>query len=137
MSFSLVSLPYWSARPGPFTKKFTFKAGTEELEQVVKAVKRAQANQCRIYFLTKNEQNYGLIAVSLSTLDQDEIPILVLDYLFVSLQYRGQVFDELDGLKISDFLQRRHFNWRWTSTTSRQCDFWDWSLQMTNSARSM
>jgi len=83
--FDLVSLPHWSARPGPFTKKFTFKSGTDEQEQVVKAVKRAKDNQCRIYVLTNNEENCSFIAVSLSTLGTDELPMLALDYLFVSL----------------------------------------------------
>lgn len=104
MPFSLISLPHWSARPGSFTKKFTFRTGTEEQEQVIKAVKRARDNQCRIYILTNNEENYGFIAVSLSTVESDELPMLVLDYLFVSLQYRGAIFPELGELKIADYL---------------------------------
>lgn len=103
MPFNLVPLPYWSTHPGSFTKKFLFEIGTQEHDQVVKAVKRAKDNQCRIYLLT-NEENYGFIAVSLSTVGKDEVPILVLDYLFVSLQYRGKVFENLGGLKIADFL---------------------------------
>ena len=94
MHFNLVCLPHWSAHPGSFTKKFTCKQGTDEREQIVKSVKRAKANQCRIHVLMNNEESSGFIAVSLSTVGKDQIPTLVLEYLFVSLQYRGQTFGE-------------------------------------------
>jgi len=36
-----------------------------------------------------NEESYGFIAISLSTVGKAKLPTLVLEYLFVSLQYRG------------------------------------------------
>jgi hypothetical protein len=102
--FVLESLPYYSASPGSVTKRFSYLKGTDERDQVVKAAKRAKANQCRIYVLKNNAESLALIAVSLSTVGEDALPMLLLDYMLVSLQHRGKVFAELGGLKIGEFL---------------------------------
>jgi GNAT superfamily N-acetyltransferase len=102
--FNFESLPLSSARPASFAKQFKFRNGTDERDQAVNAVKRAKANQCRIYVLKNNAENFGFIAVSLSTVGADVLPMLVLDYMLVSLQYRGMVYSELGGLKIVEYL---------------------------------
>lgn len=104
MPFKLTTLPHWSAHPASFTKRFTCKPGTDEREQVVKSVKRAKENQCRIHVLSDKHECYGFTAISITTIGKYKIPVLILEYLFVSLQYRGQDFDLLDGLKVADWL---------------------------------
>lgn len=104
MAFNLQTLQHWAARPGPFTKRFISKAGTDEREQIVKAVNRAKDNQCRIHVLMDGGDSYGFIAISLTTVGKDKIPTLVLEYLFVSLPYRGNNLAELEGLKVGDWL---------------------------------
>lgn len=71
---------------------------------MVKAAKRAKTNQCRIYVLKDGNESLAFIAVSLSTVGENALPMLVLEYMLVSLQHRGKVFPELGGLKIGEYL---------------------------------
>lgn len=104
MAFNLLTLPHWSAHPASFPKRFTCNPSTDEREQIVKAVNRAKGNQCRIHVLMNDKESYGFIALSLTTVGKDKLPTLVLEYLFVSQQYRGHNYGELQGLKIGDWL---------------------------------
>jgi hypothetical protein len=104
MAFRLVPLQRSSARPGSFAKRFIFSPGTDERDQVVRVVNQAKNDQCRIYVATNGDDSYGFIAVSISAVGDEEHPILVVNYLFVSLQYRGRTFAELGGVKVADYL---------------------------------
>lgn len=64
--------------------------------------KRAGNNQCRIYVLTNNGEYYGFVALSLAVFAQ--VPSVVVDYLFTSLQFRGVEFEDLESGKVADYL---------------------------------
>ena len=64
--------------------------------------KRVEKSKTVLYVLKKDNENLGLISISATSME--DFPALQIDFLFVSKNYRGQIFDELDNLKVSEYL---------------------------------
>ena len=64
--------------------------------------KRVEKSKTVLYVLKKDDENLGLVSVSATSME--DFPALQIDFLFVSKNYRGQIFDELDNLKVSEYL---------------------------------
>lgn len=87
-----------------FSKKYFYSDKFDsDRDRVVAIAKQARKNQSRIHLLVDDEgTQYGFIALSIAVLD--EKPSLVIDYLFISEQFRGLLFKSLNGLTLGKFL---------------------------------
>lgn len=90
--------------PGTFAKKYRYNASFDsDYDRVVEIAKEAKNNQTRIHRLIDDQgAHYGFIALSIDV--SDEKPCLVIDYLFVSQQYRGISYQELGNKTIAGLL---------------------------------
>lgn len=90
--------------PGKFARIYLYDPSFDsDYDRVVQLAKRAEKDQTRIHRLTDDEgRHYGFIALSI-TVSLNK-PCLVIDYIFVSHQYRGAAYAELDGRNIAGFL---------------------------------
>jgi hypothetical protein len=68
------------------------------LEETIKLV---QKNKTILYLLVKEDELLGLIALSASSIE--EIPVIQVDYLFVSYNYRREFIKEI-GSTVSEYL---------------------------------
>ena len=83
--------------------RYTFTPGTEEEDYCAQIFQQARNHQKIIHSLEGSEGTYfGFIALSFGVFAKRTS--LVIDFLFTSVQYRSQAFDDLGGLKISDYL---------------------------------
>ena len=90
--------------PTVFLKKIEF-ADDNERQYVKQLAKRTLSDKNRIYLLTNEVDTvFGFVALSVSTIQ--DVPCIVINYLFCSLPYRNQTFTELNG-KISVHLIER------------------------------
>ena len=64
--------------------------------------KRVEKSKTVLYVLKKDDENLGLVSISATSME--DFPALQIDFLFVSKNYRGQIFEELDNLKVSEYL---------------------------------
>jgi len=101
----LVTLSSASLSPGPFSKRFQYADDTER-QYVVKMAKLAAKDKTRIHLLSDTSGNdYGFVALSVSSFDRSyNRSSLVIDYIFTSKQFRGQVFPDLDNATVFENL---------------------------------
>jgi len=64
--------------------------------------KRVQKNGTVLYLLRDQDETFGFIALSVSSIDT--FPSLQVDYIFVSEHYRGVCLENLDNAKTSTYL---------------------------------
>lgn len=64
--------------------------------------KRVEKSKTVLYVLKKDNENLGLISISSTSME--DFPALQIDFLFVSKKYRGLILEELDNVKISEYL---------------------------------
>jgi len=64
--------------------------------------KRVQKRGTVLYLLRDEDETFGFIALSVSSIDT--FPSLQVDYIFVSEQYRGVCLEALDNSKTSTYL---------------------------------
>jgi hypothetical protein len=97
--------PDWSAlSPGTFTGKYFYDPSFDsDYDRVVAITKGARNDQARIHRLIDDQgSHYGFIALSIAV--SENKPCLVINYLFVSQQYRSIRYPELKNKKIADIL---------------------------------
>lgn len=90
--------------PGSFSGRYFYSPSFDsDYERVVHIAKRAQREQTRIHRLIDDRgSHYGFIALAIAV--SDNKPCIVIDYLFVSQQYRGIRYSEFENRKIADIL---------------------------------
>ena len=90
--------------PGAFSGKYFYSPSFDsDYERVVHIARRAKKDQTRIHRLTDDKgSHYGFIALAISV--SDHKPCVVIDYLFVSKQYRGIRYPEFENRKIAEIL---------------------------------
>lgn len=89
--------------PGPFLARFQYLRRALEIKQVKEAASLAAADQVRIHLLTDSgHNNYGFIAINIAM--YNNLPSVIISYLFTSAQYRGVPIPDLDGMKVSEYL---------------------------------
>jgi len=95
--------------PGSFARKYLYNASFDrDYDRVVAIAKKAGNDQTRIHRVIDDENaHYGFMALSIIV--SDKKPCLVIDYLFVSLQYRGVRYPELDNRTIAGLLITKTF----------------------------
>ena len=97
--------PDWSAlSPGIFSGNFFYDSTFDsDYDRVVACAKSARKDQTRIHCLVDDQGvQYGFIALSIAV--SENKPCLVINYLFVSQQYRSIRYPELKNKKIADIL---------------------------------
>ncbi len=97
--------PAWSAlSPGAFTGKYFYDSSFDgDYNRVVASAKSARNDQTSIHRLIDDQgSQYGFIAISIAV--SENKPCLVINYLFVSQQYRSIRYPELKNKKIADIL---------------------------------
>jgi hypothetical protein len=97
--------PGWSElSPGIFSGKYFYDSSFDsDYDRVVACAKSARKDQIRIHCLMDDQGNqYGFIAISIAI--SENKPCLVINYLFVSQQYRSICYPELKNKKIADIL---------------------------------
>lgn len=97
--------PSWSAlSPGAFTGKYFYDSSFDgDYNRVIASAKSARNDQTRIHRLIDDQgSQYGFIAISIAV--SENKPCLVINYLFVSQQYRSIRYPELENKKIADIL---------------------------------
>ena len=80
----------------------TLEQKNREILFIKDICKRVEKSKTVLYVLKKDDENLGLVSVSATSME--DFPALQIDFLFVSKNYRGQIFDELDNLKVSEYL---------------------------------
>jgi uncharacterized membrane protein YfhO len=90
--------------PGTFAKKYRYNTSFDsDNDRVVAVAKRAGNDLSRIHRLVDDQNtHYGFVALSIAV--SDKKLCLVIDYLFVSQQYRGIRYPELDNKTIAGLL---------------------------------
>jgi hypothetical protein len=90
--------------PGTFAKKFFYSPSFDsDYIRVVAVAKKAGKDQTRMHcLLDEHSRHYGFIALSITI--SVKKPCLVIDYLFVSQQYRGICYPELGDQSVADLL---------------------------------
>ena len=101
LGFKLVKPTASYLMPGTFLKKFHYTDDNER--QYVRQIARLAKNkQTQVHLLVGDDNTpHGFISLSVSQLQ--DLPCIIIDYLFVSKQHRGRVFQEL-SMKISEYL---------------------------------
>lgn len=108
MTFSLEVVPAATVAQETFKVEFTSKCVygdfEAEKEHVGIILDRAEENRARLHVLSDDAGGdvYGFIALHLHTLYGS--PCVVVDFLFASSGFRGLAFDDLGGLKVSEYL---------------------------------
>lgn len=76
---------------------------SEREELFIKDIcKRVSKSKSVLYVLKIDNINLGLISISVTAIE--EFPSLQIDFIFVDKDYRGQQIQELDNLKVSEYL---------------------------------
>ena len=90
--------------PGTFAGKYLYSASFDsDYDRVVALAKKARKDQTRIHRLIDDDgTHYGFIALSIAL--SENKPCIVIDYLFVSQQYRGIRYRELENQTIANIL---------------------------------
>ena len=103
--FELITPPSSSLFPGSFSKRFQYAEDIER-QHVVKMSKLAGKERTRIHLLSDHKGNcYGFVALSFSSFDRNfNRTSIIIDYVFTSYQYRGQIFTELNTMKVFEYL---------------------------------
>jgi hypothetical protein len=98
-------IPSWSAlTPNAFAGKYLYDSSFDsDYDRVVAFVKNARNDQTRIHRLIDGQGNhYGFIALSIAV--SENKPCVVINYLFVSRQYRGIRYPELEGQRVAEIM---------------------------------
>lgn len=88
---------------GPLLRGFNY-ANQDEENLVRQVFATARSKNTRIHLLKKDDTPLGFVALSVRNFNN--VPSVILEYLFVSVPYRGQQYPNLSAppLRISEYL---------------------------------
>lgn len=98
-------IPSWVAlSPNAFARKYLYDSSFDsDYDRVVALVKNARNDQTRIHRLVDGQgKHYGFVALSIAV--SENKPCLVINYLFVSQQYRGIRYPELEMQRLAEIM---------------------------------